>query len=233
MDKIYSRKRIKIPKVKRTNVIKVRKIYFVFLIWIIMIVSMVMTLKLITPIFEEVCKGRCKKIGTEIVNTESTNVLRQYTYDDFVVKDKTEDGEINQVSSNILNINFAASDIAYNIQQKLKVLEKEEIKIPIGSFLGIPLFSGTGPSVTIKIVPAGSVDTKFESEFITAGVNQTLHRLYLVVDCRVVILTNYKIMDATIRNEVLFAEDIIKGDVPQSYYNLEGMKSDDVLEVVN
>lgn len=65
------------------------------------------------------------------------------------------------------------------------------------------------------------------------GINQTIHRLYLDVECEVSILTAYGDIDTMILNQVLFAENIIIGEIPDSYYNLEGLGSGDVMEVIN
>ena len=65
------------------------------------------------------------------------------------------------------------------------------------------------------------------------GINQAIHRLYLDVECEVSILTAYGNIDTKILNQVLFAENIIIGEIPDSYYNLEGLGQDDVMEVMN
>jgi len=65
------------------------------------------------------------------------------------------------------------------------------------------------------------------------GINQTIHRLYLDVECDVNILNAYGTIDKKILNQVLFAENIIIGEIPDSYYNLEGIGEEDVLEVMN
>ena len=65
------------------------------------------------------------------------------------------------------------------------------------------------------------------------GINQTIHRLYLDVVCDVSILNAYGTLETKILNQVLFAENIIIGEIPDTYYNLEGLGQDDVMEVMN
>lgn len=185
------------------------------------------------PIFETICIEDAKKIGTNILNIESTNVLKDVDYNDLVIVEKAADGTIQMVKSNVILINILSSDITYNIQQKLSNLDKEKISISLGSLSGNKFLSGIGPDINLKIVPVGSVETKFESEFVERGINQTIHKLYLIVDCEIDILTPYKSLTTHIVNQILFAENIIVGDVPSSYYNLEGLQSNDALEVVN
>ena len=74
--------------------------------------------------------------------------------------------------------------------------------------------------------------TDLISEFTQAGVNQTLHRIYLNVDCSISILTPFDTVEETITNQVLLAEAVIVGDVPATYYNLNGVTNDDLMEVM-
>lgn len=71
-----------------------------------------------------------------------------------------------------------------------------------------------------------------KSEFSSAGINQTLHRIYLQIKCNVVILTPFSSVDESITSQVLLAEAVIVGDVPATYYNLEGMNKENALDVV-
>ena len=79
----------------------------------------------------------------------------------------------------------------------------------------------------------GSVETDLRTEFREAGINQTLHRIYLEVKCHVTILTPYDTITETIVNQVLLVEGVIIGNIPDAYYNLEGLDSDQMLEMLD
>lgn len=70
------------------------------------------------------------------------------------------------------------------------------------------------------------------SQFSHAGINQTLHRIYLNVSCSVSILTPFDTIEEKIENQVLISEAVIVGEVPSTYYNLNGLKEDDLIELV-
>ncbi len=78
----------------------------------------------------------------------------------------------------------------------------------------------------------GNVETDLISQFSEAGINQTLHRIYLNVNCKVTILTPFDSIEENITNQVLLAEAVVMGEVPSTYYNLNGLKSDDLIELV-
>lgn len=133
---------------------------------------------------------------------------------------------------NTVKINLLASDIAYNIQQELYKGKNTNISIPIGSITGSRYLVGFGPKIRIKIIPTGSVTTDFKSEFKSAGINQTIHRIYLDVACKVTIVTPYDSVEAEIVNQVLMTESVIVGQIPNTYYNLEGINSNNVLDAI-
>lgn len=169
MDKIYSRKRIKLPSYKIfIHSKKAKKIYYFFTIWLVAILTVVLAINFITPPFEKLCIEETKKIGTMILNDISTQVLKDVDYNDLIIVSKDTNDKITMVKSNVILINILASDIAYKIQEKLKDLKKEEIHISLGVLTGIKFFSANGPSIPIKVRPIGSVVTNFRSEFVSS-----------------------------------------------------------------
>lgn len=78
----------------------------------------------------------------------------------------------------------------------------------------------------------GNVLTDLKSEFTEAGINQTLHRVYLEVVCNVTILTPYQTITESITNQVLLIEGVIVGNIPDAYYNLEGLNDEQMLDIV-
>lgn len=95
------------------------------------------------------------------------------------------------------------------------------------------MLSGRGPGVKIRISSIGNIETDLESEFTSQGINQTLHRIYVDVSCNVKVLTPFKDIERNITNRVLLAENVIVGNIPDTYYNLEGLDgTSDALEMV-
>lgn len=91
---------------------------------------------------------------------------------------------------------------------------------------------GIGPEIQIKILPVGSVITNLKSKFESVGINQTLHQIYLEVSCKVTIVMPYDSIEADIVNQVLMTESIIVGEIPEAYYNLDGIDSNNMFDVI-
>lgn len=220
-DKIYSRTRFCITnRVSKKE--KNTKVFSVIFIIIVAIFTFYTIRKAINPIIDELCIDKAKNIATKISNEEATVVMDKYCYDDLITIIRDNDGNIKILKTNTKNINQIMSDIPVSMLDKFKQSKNANISLHLGSILGTKIFSATGPKINIRIANVGNVDTKLKSEFISQGINQTLHRIYLELNCEVTILTPYDTIKQKIDNQVLIAESVIVGDVPYSYYNMNG-----------
>lgn len=240
MDKIYSRRRLTMPKLNisiwnqnsnKDNKIKL-KIIKITIIILIASFTFMRSIEAIKPIMDKQCENIAKSVATKISNEQATIVMSRYSYDDLCNVSKDVNGNISMISSNVITINEIISDVAIKIQEELNKKENSSFKIKLGSLTGTRILSGRGPDINIKLQVIGNLDTDLRSEFEEAGINQTLHRMYLQVECNVIILTPFKTTEEKIINQVLLAEAVIIGTTPNTYYNLEGMEKSNLIDVI-
>lgn len=228
IEKIYSRPTIKLPQKINTFVINV----------IIIIVVAILTYTLITnalnPIIESLCMDKAKKIATRVANEQASAIMSKYKYEDIIITVKDSDGNIQMLQTNVKSVNEINSDITLSVMEAFSQEKNSSISVYLGSMFGIKALSTTGPKLNIKIANVGNVETKLKSEFTAQGINQTLHRIYMEVECEVTMLTPYKVIKQEIASQVLIAESVIVGIVPDSYYNIETEKSvNDSIKTIN
>ena len=108
------------------------------------------------------------------------------------------------------------------LQNEINEIGKQNVEIPIGALVGNKYFAGFGPKVKIRIIP-GDIITDIKTEFKAAGINQTVYRIYLNLECNISILTSYKTINTTINNQVLLVETVVVGEVPETYLELENI----------
>lgn len=237
MYKIYSRNKIKIPNIitstgKRMKTKKGKKTVTILIILIIAFSTLKLVLDAVMPIFETLCEDKAKSIATIISNEEATNVMSEHTYDELFTIEKDNNGNITMIKSNVIPINEIISDVAVRIQEQINARGRENIEIALGSFTGFKLLAGRGPGIKITISSIGNVETDLRSEFTAQGINQTLHRVYLQVKCQVSILTPFEDITREITNQVLLLENVIVGQIPNTYYNIEGTTRDNAMELI-
>ena len=188
----------------------------------------------IEPIFEAMCEEKVQSIATIITNQQSTIIMNKYQYEQLYTTEKDENGNIVIIKSNVVPINNMISDLTENIQHEFDKIQNPKIDIALGGLTGIYFLSGIGPNISIQVSITGIVNTDIKSEFIAQGINQTLHRVYVNFDCKMQIVTPIRNYAKNITNQVIIAEHIIVGNIPDSYYNLEGMSNpNDTLNVIN
>lgn len=190
-------------------------------------------IKAITPIIERQCKVIAKSTASEYANQVCNKAMEGLTYEDLCTIDRDSEGRIRLISLNVVNVNKLNSKIALEIQEKLNDSTSSKFYIRLGSFTGSKLLSGRGPNVEVRMSTIGSVTTDIKSEFEETGINQTLHKIYIDINCNVSLLSPFKDIDEQITAQVLLSETVISGDIPDSYYDLEGMSPEDTMNMMN
>lgn len=139
-------------------------------------------------------------------------------------------GKVYLLQANSSRLNTLAADCANAAQRRIAQLGEQGVSIPLGTLSGVPLFAGIGPKITLHFTPAGAVNSSFESEFRSAGINQTLHRVNLRLIATVRVILPGESHTLTVEAEAPVAENIIVGDVPDAYTNVAN--EEDLLNLV-
>lgn len=143
-------------------------------------------------------------------------------YDRIVYFEKNLDGRITALKTNMTEINRLKTDILNIINDEILALDTSDIGIPIGSLFLPEFLSGKGPAVPVHILSIRNSDASFESSFSQAGINQTLHKLIMVVSVDVSVLVLGQTTSFSMTSEVVVAETVIVGDVPNTYLHTSG-----------
>lgn len=210
-----------------------RKIIKIIVILLASSLILKVGLNYLEPIFEAMCEEKVKSLATIITNQQSTIVMNKYQYEQLYTTEKDSNGNIIIIKSNIVPINNMISELTERIQKEFDNIENSKVEMALGSISGIYFLSGAGPEIPIDVAVTGTVDTELKSEFIAQGINQTLHRVYVNFECNMKIVTPLKSYAKKITNQVIVAEHVIVGNIPGSYYNIEGVESNmDALNVI-
>ena len=141
-------------------------------------------------------------------------------YDDLVQVTLDSSGSVRLLQANAAGMNSLASRASLTAQEKLENLQGQSISVPLGSALGIALLAGAGPRLQVHMLPVGAVVTEFETEFTSAGINQTRHRVLLTMTAQVQLVLPTGASSVQAVNQVAVAESIIVGEVPESFVNV-------------
>lgn len=143
-------------------------------------------------------------------------------YDRIVYFEKDLDGRITALKTNMSEVNRLKTDILNIINDEILALDTSDIGIPLGSLFLPELLSGKGPAIPVHILSIRNSDASFVSDFQQAGINQTLHQLTMEVSVDVAVLVLGDTSSFTITSEVVVAETVIVGDVPDTFLQTGG-----------
>lgn len=155
------------------------------------------------------------RIVTQAVNeTIDSGEIR---YDDLISFEKDNDGKITAVKSNMPEFNRLQSKILNVILERISEVSTRDLSIPLGSLTGTSLLAGRGPLVSVRMQSVGSSTAHLENRFVSAGINQTKHQIFLDVDVSVAILLPGFSTATQVSNAFTVAETVIVGTVPETY----------------
>ena len=137
-------------------------------------------------------------------------------YDQIVFFEKNASGKITALKTNMQEVNRLKGLILRMIRQKLPAMEGPELGVPLGSLL-FPAICTGGPVIPVQILSVQNASADFLSRFSHAGINQTLHQLLMDIRARGTILVFGEIRTFSVSSQVLVAETVIVGDVPNSF----------------
>lgn len=184
------------------------------------------------PVILSMAEAQARVMAVQAMNDAVFDVMRSgELYDDLMTVVLDESGHVSVVRANTVRMNELATTSALRVQHNLSEIAEAGISIPLGAALGSQLFAGSGPYITVKIVPVGAVSTEFMSEFSSAGINQTRHRIFLKMDTTVQMVIPTGTQTAHVSAHVPVAESIIVGEVPESFVDVAN--EDDMLNLLD
>ncbi len=211
-------------------------IIFLSIIFIAIVITVFYIFYALRPAVINMAKARAKEIGVMTINRVVSEKLKEegigfsdllsYTYD--------ENGKISSLSGNVSIASKLKSELAIEVTEAIRNIDKSEIGITLGTLTGVDILYGTGPEIPIEIKPYGYAETDIKTKFHEEGINQTAFEVVADVSANVSILMPTIARGENITTTVPIVSAIIVGDVPESYTNVDrdGLEyEDDVLQL--
>jgi sporulation protein YunB len=194
---------------------------------IIPIILFVLIERALRPIILSLADASARVMAVQAMNNAVFEVMRDdgHLYKDLINVTLDEKGRVSMMSANTPRMNELATQAALTVQRNLATIARDGINIPLGAALGIRLLAGSGPTIRVRVLPVGAVSTEFASEFTSAGINQTRHRIFVQMNTTVQMILPTGAKSASVAAHVPVAESIIVGDVPDSFVDV-GNKED-------
>ncbi len=158
-------------------------------------------------LIEEAARGYVLECLTQAVEEEMAGEESPY-----IQVERDGKGQITAASANPHALNQLKARVLERLSQSLN--GRKEIKVPLGSLTGIRILNGRGFCVPVRMAFEGSANLRFDTEFTTAGVNQSLHRITMTVTAYA--YSQSRRFEAKVEESTstVLAETLVVGPVP-------------------
>lgn len=159
------------------------------------------------------------QITTDALSDAVKNTLNDldFDYNDFAKVQYGSDGKVKSVETNSKNINIFKASVTKSAQDEVAKIKRSEMKIPLGAFTGLTLLSNAGPEIPLTFCLTGNFDSRIESNFESAGINQTIHHIKLVITSHIVTGSVDHQGEMTFDTDFELAQSVIVGEIPTTY----------------
>lgn len=197
--------------------------------WMILLLTLALVLLLVFRsryhgIIRSLAETSVRNSTSDLINDAIDKQIEEgnIQYDRIVYFEKDLNGRITALKTNMSEVNRLKTDILNLINDEILAMDTSDLGIPIGSLLLPEFFSGKGFCIPIHILSIRNSDASFTSYFSEAGINQTLQQLTMEVSVDVSVLVLGNTESFTVSSQVVVAETIIVGDVPQTFLHTGG-----------
>ena len=175
------------------------------------------------PVVAEIAAAQAQNTMTAVVENAVTAGLaeRHVSYADFVTIQRDEGGAITALTTDMAKMNLLRSELTAAILEALEGVDVSAIQVPLGSLFDLEPLWAKGPALKTRAIAVGTVRAEFDSQLTAAGVNQTLHRIWLEVDVPIKLLLPGGAVEVTVNTRPCVAETVIVGKVPDTYLQLD------------
>ena len=177
----------------------------------------------LAPMAEQLIETQVDNQASDAINAAIADQIAEgeFDYDRMVTIEKDASGNVTAIRTNIGELNRLKTSVLKRMDEELEQLSMEQLGVPIGSVLLPELFSGRGPLVPVRVLAVRTSDASFRNSFQSAGINQTLHSIYIDIHVCITILTWTGTSEINVDSAVVAAETVIVGTVPTTYFGME------------
>ena len=184
---------------------------------------------LATPIVVANTEAQMGNFATRSINYAIADTMNQnVSYGDLVTIVRDESNNVSYIEANSVRINLLSKTMSKVVMLNFLEFAKAPLEISAGAFTGISILSGSGPVIAYRVKPYGEVYCSFSSNFESAGINQTYHKIYMKISIKINVVLPFRKLVINSHSDVLLCETLIVGKIPEVYLN-----SNSLMEMLN
>lgn len=190
--------------------------FFIFLCFVIFLYFRF----LVIPVMVANTETQISSYATKSINYAIADSINQnVSYGELINIIRDQNNNVSFIEANAVRINLLSKTMSRVVLSNFLEFAKIPIKVALGSFSGIAMLSGIGPKIAFNVNPYAEVYCFFNSSFESAGINQTYHKLYMIIQININVVFPFRKVNVKSDAEVLLSEALIVGKIPEVYLN--------------
>jgi len=171
------------------------------------------------PALTAIAESRITALAVSAMNDAIMERMDDNSYTSLITA--YDNGEkVYMIQADTRQMNMLASDCCAAAQTRIAAMGEQGVSVPLGTVSGITYLSGRGPGIRVTFTPVGSVESDFDSELVSSGINQSLYRVNIRLTSTIRLIMPGVSHSIEVSAKAAIAESIIVGEVPQVYTNV-------------
>lgn len=169
------------------------------------------------------------KIATILINESLNKTINEINYDNIIIIDKNNNGEIISLDFNESYSNKILYSFTNELLKNINTIETDKLNleyfnkndliyyVPIGVIYNSKVLTDIGPKIPFKTSVLSSADTSIVSNIKEYGINNSLIELYLNIKLYVQVILPFTSKTLEINKQIYLERKIIQGQIPNYY----------------
>ena len=199
--------------------LKKRLVFALFVLLFVLVLFIIYVSRVVNPIILDYGEAQINRLMVKSCNNAIMN-MSTISYDDIYEINYDTSHNITSIVANAQTINNISNALAIETQRELDINTSLGISMPIGTLSGISFLSGKGRDISLAVNPLGNVTCSFYTTFVSAGINQTSHKIYVKITTSAFLILPFVSQRVTRDIDYLLCECLIVGRIPDTYLTL-------------
>ena len=202
---------------------KRRRRRIILIVLLLVVTGLILLVELhLSPYIRELARNQAVNAASNAITDAVGEMLRREDTDfsRVIVLEKDVQGHITALRTDMGQVERLKVEVLGILGGLIAEINTQQLGIPLGNLLLPDLLAGTGPVLPVKAVSLTMSNADFFSDFTAAGINQTLQTLKVKFTISLTILTTVGYETVDVDSDVMVAQTVIVGTVPETYVNL-------------
>ena len=215
------RRRLCRRRARAAGQLGVHPVLLTLLVGVLLASAVITMLELrLRPVVSRLAVSQVNNSVTAALNSALAGLEVEYA--ELVSIQRADDGTITAITSDMGRVGRLRSAVVEAALAAVGAVDVQTLGVPMGSLFDMDLLWAKGPEIQVHGLVVGTVSAQVRSEFQSAGINQTVHRILVDVTVPLTVLLPEQTAQTQVDVSVCAAETVIVGQVPETYLNWSG-----------